>query len=325
MQNGKNILIDKELEYRVLSKGKAVYYSDSFYYPESIGKGIHQITESEMGITTYSDAPYKTALEVDKNKNYFMHTWREGTSGSQKFVQYKFPTTSQYKVAFETDLKFNHSDTPQYYFFHMYGNYLLPDGTKERAQIVDCCFYYEGYRESMFTRRQDNAGTVRSVYLTETAPVLDEWFTLRIEINTATQTSDYFINGVKINETPIGLYECVTRKDQALYNVEDIRFTNFRTQSGQLSFDNFAAYTVAGDVVSNSTFSSDGRTVGAIEEVLDGTIDVNVRLYNQTEVAKKVSVAVCEYQNSKLTNISLKSIELDTDSSTAEELIFEDF
>ncbi len=325
MQNGKNILIDKELEYRVLSKGKAVYYSDSFYYPESIGKGIHQITESEMGITTYSDAPYKTALEVDKNKNYFMHTWREGTSGSQKFVQYKFPTTSQYKVAFETDLKFNHSDTPQYYFFHMYGNYLLPDGTKERAQIVDCCFYYEGYREFMFTRRQDNAGTVRSVYLMETAPILDEWFTLRIEINTATQTADYFINGVKINETPIGLYECTTRKDQALYNVEDIRFTNFRTQSGQLSFDNFAAYTVAGDVVSNSTFSSDGRTVGAIEEVLDGTIDVNVRLYNQTEEAKKVSVAVCEYQNSELTNISLKSIDLDTDSSTAEELIFEDF
>lgn len=323
--NGKNIHIDKELEYRILSADKAIYYSDSFYYPESVGQDITEIEESEMNVTTYSDALYKTALEVDKNKNHFMHTWREGTSGSQKFVQYKFPTTSQHKVTFEMDLKFNHTDTPQYYFFHMYGNYILPDGTKQGTKIVECCFYYEGYREYMFTRRQDDKGTIRSVTLMNHAPALNKWFALKIEVNTATQTADYFIDGVKLNEAPISLYECTTRKDQALYNVEDIRFTNFRTQSGQLSFDNFAAYTVAGEVVSNSIFSSDGRTIGAIEEALNGIIDVNVRLYNQTEEEKKVSVAVCEYQGDKMTNISLKSIDLDTDSSTAEELIFEDF
>ena len=157
------------------------------------------------------------------------------------------------------------------------------------------------------------------------APALGEWFTLKVEINTANKTADYYIDGVKLNEKPIELYKCTDRQGQDLYNVEDIRFTNFRTQSGGLSFDNFSAYTIAGEVVSNSSFSSDGVKIGAIEEALNGKIDVDVRLYNQTNEPKKVTVAVGEYQGSKLTNIKIKSIDLDTDNKTVEELIFEDF
>ncbi len=325
MQDGKNALLTKELCYTVFSSENDVYYSDSFYYPESVGKGITQIEDAQLGVTTNSDTPYKNALEVEKNNNHYMHTWREGTSGAQKFIQYKFPTTSQYKVAYEMDVKFNHSTTPQYYFFHMYGNYLLPDGTTERDQIVDMCIYYEGFRSYMFTRRQDEAGISRGVTLMNTAPELDEWFTLKVEINTADKTADYYIDGVKLNEKPIELYKCTDRKDHALYNVEDIRFTNFRTQSGGLSFDNFAAYRVAGEVAIDSSFTSNGRAVTAIEEALNGKIDVDVRLYNQTNEPKKVTVAVGEYQGNKLTNIKLKSIELDTDNKTVEELVFEDF
>ncbi len=323
-QDGKNILMTKELLYRVLSGEKDVYYSDSFYYPDNVGDRIKDVNTNWRETST-SDADYLNEIAVEKSNNYYIRTHREATSGSARFMQYKFPTTSQYKVAFEMDVKLNHSTTPQYYFFHMYGNYLLPDGTTQRAQIVDLNFYDEGYRSYLFTRRKDENGIVRNVYLLDENPPLDEWFTLKVEVNTDDQTADYYIDGVKLNDMPIGLLECVARKDQALYNVEDVMFIPYRTQAGELSFDNFAAYANAGEVVANNSFYSNGERISAIEEALNGKLDLNVRLYNQTTDAKNISVAMCEFQGEKLTNIAVKSIQLDADSSTIEQLAFENF
>ena len=77
--------------------------------------------------------------------------------------------------------------------------------------------------------------------------------------------------------------------------------------------------------MANNAFYSDGYRIQALEEALDGKVDLEVFLYNQSESAQKVSVAMCEYQGEKLTNIAVKGIELDTDNKTIEKLNFDDF
>ncbi len=322
-QKGTNLTVTKELPYRVVSDEKNVYYSDSFFYPDKVGSTLTSV-RSDWWSTNYGADVYYTNEIAVANNNHYVHTERTQPSGSQRYLSYTYPTASQYKVAYEVDVKFNHTDTPQYYFFAMEGSYLLPDGTVEKDRIVDLNFYDEGYRSYLFARSEDEKEVVRSVYLLETIPK-DKWMTLRVEINTAEQTADFYIDGIKLNKDPVGLYKCTSRRDQDLFHVENLKITAFRTQAGEIDLDNFAAYTVKGDVSVNNIFYSGGEKIIAIEEAQNGKIDLEARLYNQTDKTTAVSVALCEFQGRELKNIQIKNITLDTNPATIEKIVFKDF
>ncbi len=314
-QNGKSL--SKKLYYRVLAKDKSVSYSDSFYYPQSLGENITGVNnnwrESDKADYYYTNSIAKEDL------NYYLHTQRTGTSGHQNYIVHNLSNVSPYKLTYEMDVRFNHTCVPQYYFFKIYGKYIKSDGSVENTTLVDINFYDDISKKYMFTRT--DAG---SVTLSESL-IINEWFTLKIEVNTAEKTADYFINGIKLSDNPVELYEYAKWQDYTLYAVDDLRITAYRNHAGEIDIDNFAAYTQSGDALLNTTFYSGGKRISSLEEALNKKIDLDVRLYNQTDTAKSVSVALCEFQGNTLKNIRLQGITLDNDPKTIEKLQFKDF
>ena len=311
-KDGCDYSLTKTMKFNIKGTNYKVYESNSFYYPDLVG----QRTQRESGGWALGSVPSKQGLldsmYVKEGNNHSVKAFRTvadtalGVTDARSFY-YAFSGASKRDATLEMKIKLGKAiDTQQIYNLDIYGLY---DGVSGNRSFSQMHFYASKSSTSMRISTYDPlTGANKSKALASNFASPEEWFDFKLEIDVYNKTLDVFINGKRLNSSPITFMTDRIDADAKAAKLVYFSANPFRSiPEAELYIDDFTAYSTQG-MTSDVAIYKNGQKVTDLGYLSpDDKLSADVQLYNFTEnmTLSDTSVVAGIYSGEKLHDIKI--------------------
>ncbi len=215
--DGATAPVTKSLDFVLWSSDSEPSLTETFSYPNAIGQTIVNATGNKSWRFDAAGELLKATSTIEQDeldaRNYLLLSKRViADAKTNNYTNYDFPSAQQLrnKSVVEAKMMFMHNEealTNVRYCFDLTARGILPSGAQSSLQApVSLSFDYQ--RGIIWAPKvdPDNPTTTlatEKAEISDKLPPADEWFTMKIIIDTPREAWDLYINGEKLNSEPL--------------------------------------------------------------------------------------------------------------------------